>query len=68
MGDEGLELTPFPSGKTPLSEDGGTHSGTLATFIDALHAAGFTAEQLQAIDAAMLAAGVTLVATERYSP
>jgi len=39
-----------------------------AAFCQRLQAAGFDAEQLQAIDAAMLAAGVTLVATERYAP
>lgn len=36
-------------------------------FVEQLRAAGFTAEQIQAIDAAMVGAGVTLATKERVS-
>ena len=68
MGDEGLELNESHAAKTTFSETGGPAGGpqpeTLARFIAELRARGFNAEQIRAIDSAMVAAGVVLVETE----
>lgn len=66
---EGFEPSSKNTGFGGTADTGGLSGGlqpeTLARFCDELQAAGFTADQIQAISEAMAAAGVTLVqATE----